>query len=308
MAALSNEQTPGRLKAIAAVVQTILLVAAIAYIVWILAGQWQSLRRHVWTLQAAPVVLSLPLAAGWFLGRAWLWQRMLHCFGFRLAYRRTFRTFILAELSRYLPGTVWHVFGRSYYASRQGVPAAVTLTAMVLEMALVALTAVAFFPLRAVGASRLFQELAIWSAAAALVVLVIAHPRAIVPVVNLALRRLGKPIIHARLRYGDISGMFGLCILMWVSLCAGFVLLASSIAPTAARSAIPVAASFPAAWFVGLVAIASPGGLGVREGVLAALLAGLLPGGMGVVVAIASRLWLTGIELLCAVVAWRIHE
>jgi hypothetical protein len=308
MTALPNQQPHRRLKAIAGVIQAILLAAAVTYIVWTLAGQWQSLRRHVWTLRAAPAILSLPLAAGWFLCRAWLWQLMLRCFGFPLAYRRTFRTFVLAELSRYLPGTVWHVFGRSYYSSRQGVPAAATLTAMVLEMALVALTAVAFFPLRALGAGRLFENLAIWAAAAVFLVLVIAHPRAIIPLVNLALRRLGKPMIQARLRYGDISGMFALCILMWLSLCAGFVLLASGITRAAAHSLIPVAASFPAAWFVGLIAIASPGGLGVREGVLAALLAGLLPGGMGVVVAIASRLWLTGIELLCAVIAWRIHE
>ena len=308
MAAPPQEHTHGRLRAIAAVVQAIVLAAALAYIAWNLVGQWQSLRRHAWTLQAAPTILSLPLAAGWFLCRAWLWQRILACFGYPLAYRRALRTFMLAELSRYLPGTVWHVFGRSYYSGRQGVPTAVTLTGMVLEMALVALTAVAFFPLRALGQRHFFEGLAIWGAAAALLLVVIAHPRVTVPLVNTALRRLNKPTIPAQLRHRDIFAMVALCALMWLSLCAGFVILAAGVAPAAARVPIAVAASFPTAWFAGLIAIASPGGLGVREGVLAALLAGLLPGGMGVVVALVSRLWLTGVELLCAAVAWRIHE
>ena len=43
-----------------------------------------------------------------------------------------------------------------------------------------------------------------------------------------------------------------------------------------------------------------PGGLGVREGVYALLLAELLPGPVAAAVAILSRLWLTALELLVA--------
>jgi hypothetical protein len=308
MTAQPDEGTRGRLKAALAIAQAIILAAAIAYIAWTLAGHWQSLRRHTWTLRPGPFLISIPLAAAWFLGRAWLWQRILVAFGHPLAYRRCFRTFILAELSRYLPGTVWHVFGRSYYANRQGVPTAVTLTGLILEMALVALTAVAFFPLRAIGGGRLLEGLAVWAAAAVFLLLVVAHPRVIVPLVNLGLRRLRKPLISATLRYRDILTMLGLCIAMWACMCAAFWLLAVSVVPAARNAAVGVAASFPAAWFVGLVAIAAPGGLGAREGALAALLGGLLPSGMGVVVALVSRLWLTGIELICALVAWRLQE
>jgi len=308
MTAQPDEGTRGRLKVALAIIQAVILAVAIAYIAWTLADQWQSLRRHAWTLRPAPFLISVPFAAVWFLCRAWLWQRILAGFGYALAYHQCFRTFMLAELSRYLPGTVWHVFGRSYYANRQGVPAAVTLTGLILEMALVALTAVAFFPLRAIGGGRLLEGLAVWAAAAVFLLLVVAHPRVIVPLVNLGLRRLNKPLISATLRYRDILPMLAVCVLMWACICAAFWLLAVSVAPSAKSSAIGVAASFPAAWFVGLVAIAAPGGLGAREGALAALLGGLLPSGMGVVVALVSRLWLTGVELVCALIAWRLGE
>jgi hypothetical protein len=156
--------------------------------------------------------------------------------------------------------------------------------------------------------------------AAALVLLVFAHPQVVVPLVNAGLRRLSQPAIQARLRYRELFGMLALCAAMWLCLCLGFAAFAYAIAPAAGggplaggaplagRSALAVAASFPVAWIVGLVAVAAPGGLGVREGVLAALLSGVLPGGMAVVVALASRVWLTGVELLCAAVAWRLRE
>jgi uncharacterized membrane protein YbhN (UPF0104 family) len=303
-----GENARGRLRALASIATTIILLAAVAYIIWQLVDQWHSLSRHRWTLRLAPALLSLPLAAAWFLCRGWLWRLILARFGYPLAYGRAFRTFMLAELARYLPGTVWHVLGRGYYASRQGVPAAVTLTGMILEMALVALTAIAFLPLRAIGGGRLFQDLAIWAIAAVLVLLVFAHPRVIIPVVNAGLRRLKKQTIPAQLRYRDIAEMLGLCALMWVCMCGAFVLLAWSITPMQWGKAVAIAASFPAAWFAGLVSIVSPGGLGVREGALAALLSGLLPAGLAVVVALAARLWLTVVELVCAAVAWRLRE
>ena len=288
--------------------QTVILAAAVAYIAWGLAGQWGELRRHTWTLRPLPALLSVPLAAGWFLLRVRLWQSILERFGYPLAYRRAYRTWLLSELSRYLPGTVWHVLSRSHLSSRQGVPPPVALTGITLELALVALSAVAFFPLRAVGHGRLLEGLAAWAVAAALLLVVFAHPRAVLALVNAALRRMSRPTIPARLRYRDLFGMLALCAAMWVCLCLGFAAFAYAIAPPAGRSAVAVAASFPAAWFVGLIAIAAPGGLGVREGVLAALLSGVLPGGMAVVVALGARVWLTGVELLCAAVAWRIRE
>jgi hypothetical protein len=304
----SGKARRSRLPTILAVTQALVLLAAVAYIVYGLAGQWAELRRHAWTLRLWPVIVSAPAAAAWFLCRAWLWQRILICFGHPLAYRRAFRAFMLSELSRYLPGTVWHMLSRAYLSDRQGVPAPVVFAGIMLELALVALTAIAFFPLRAMGQAVLPQQLALWVAAASLLMLVLAHPRVVLPLVNVALRRLGRPAIAGRLRYRDLFAMLALCVVMWLCLCVGFWLLAYGIAPASARNLVAVTASFPVAWFVGLVALVSPGGLGVREGVLAALLAGLLPGGVAVVVALAARVWLACVELACAAVAWRVRQ
>jgi len=303
----ASPDQPARPRAAVAIAQAAILLAAFGYIAWRLAGQWDALRHHAWTLRPGPALLSLPLAAGWFLCRVWLWQRLLAAMGHPLAYRRTFRAWVLSELGRYLPGKVWLVLGRSYLAGRQGVPARVVLTGMVFELALVALAAVAFFPLRA-GVGSVIGIPAAWAVGVALILVAALHPQIISPLINAALRRLGRAPIEVMPSYRALLGMFALCLLMWACLSAGFALLAASLAPVAARGAAGVAASFPVAWVIGLLAFVAPGGLGVREGVLAALLSGLLPGGMAVVVALASRVWITAVELLCAAAASRLRE
>jgi uncharacterized membrane protein YbhN (UPF0104 family) len=56
-----------------------------------------------------------------------------------------------------------------------------------------------------------------------------------------------------------------------------------------------------AGYLAGWVAVFVPGGLGVREGVYALLLAEVVPGPVAAAVAILSRLWLTAVELLVAI-------
>ena len=65
---------------------------------------------------------------------------------------------------------------------------------------------------------------------------------------------------------------------------------------------------FAAAYLVGLIAIFVPGGLGVREGILATLMGNffLLP--VATAIALASRLWFTLAEIVCVGVALRLRS
>lgn len=284
--------------------QAVVLLAAVAYIAYGLANQWGSLRRHEWALRAGPALLSIPLAGGWFFCRAWLWQRLLASFGYEVAYRRAFRAWVLSELARYVPGKIWIVLGRSYFSARDGVPTSIVVTGMAFELVLVTLSASAFVLMRAASATRVLRVPVIWVAVAGALLVILAHPRIITPLVNAALRRLGQPQIPTRLHYLHLLGMVGLCALMWLCLTLGFGILAVSVTPVAPGDLVRIAASFPVAWVIALASVISPAGLGVREGVLAALLAGALPEGVAVVLALASRIWLTVVELLCAALAW----
>jgi len=61
-----------------------------------------------------------------------------------------------------------------------------------------------------------------------------------------------------------------------------------------------VGPAFAAAYVGGYLALFAPAGLGVREGLLAAFLAPVLPPEAALAVAVAARLWATGVEVVPA--------
>lgn len=304
-----------RRRAVWVLFQAAVIIIALGYIAWGLYRGWGQLRQHSWMLRPGLALLSLAAAIGWFLCRAWLWQRILISLGFPLPYRRVYRAWILSELARFLPGKIWYAVSRTYYAERDGVPPPVALTGMAVELAVVTLAALAFFPLRAEAAAPLLRG-PIFAAVIAVAVAVLIQPRPLLRLVSVLVRRipsvrggsapaLAPESLDAAFGWRTRLEMLALSAAMWVCLAGGFLLLACSMSRLSWSDALAVSSSFPVAWVVAMAAVISPAGLGVRESVLAALLAEALPGGVGVVVALASRLWVTLAELLCAAAAWR---
>jgi uncharacterized membrane protein YbhN (UPF0104 family) len=64
-----------------------------------------------------------------------------------------------------------------------------------------------------------------------------------------------------------------------------------------------VVAAYAAAYAAGFLALLTPAGLGIREGVLVVALAPVLPAGPALVVALVSRLWMMLVEAAGAAIA-----
>jgi hypothetical protein len=89
----------------------------------------------------------------------------------------------------------------------------------------------------------------------------------------------------------------------WVVTGVAFAALVASLYPLAASDVPVVVAAYAAAYAVGFLALLTPAGLGVREGVLVVALAPVLPAGPALVVALISRLWMMLVELAGAAAA-----
>jgi hypothetical protein len=88
--------------------------------------------------------------------------------------------------------------------------------------------------------------------------------------------------------------------LVWVAVGSAFWLTARGIFSVPLRQLPFYTGAFAAAWIVGVVAIYAPGGLGVREGLLIGLLHSRLGSADALVVAAASRVVLTLVDILMA--------
>ncbi|MBI3665157.1 MAG: flippase-like domain-containing protein [Acidobacteria bacterium] len=278
--------------------------AAAFFIGRVIYLEWQKVRAFEWRFGLPFLALSFVATSSWFFIRPFVWRVIVAHFGHPVPYRECIRIFVLSELSRYVPGTVWQYFSRIFLAAQWGVPAAAALTGALMELLLMGLAAV---PLVLWHIGEVFPMVG-WAQR----VLLFAFPAAAVALLQPAvLNRLGRFLLPRlkleyepiRLSFGAIGGLWAVSLLLWALFGSGFVLFVRSLAPIGFSHGPELASNYAVSWLIGVVTFFAPGGIGVREGILGLLLAKVLPRGTAFLVAVLSRLWLIGLELLWAAVA-----
>jgi hypothetical protein len=278
------------------------LIAAF-FIGRILYRQWRQVRDFDWHFDAFYLLLSFVATSTWFFVRPYLWRFLVAHFDRTIPYRESIRIWVLAELSRYVPGTVWQYFSRIYLAGQWGVPAAAALTSALMELLLMALAAIPLVLWRLeeilpiVGPAQRVLLLGFPIAAA-----LVLQPAVLNRLARLLLPRLKLDYVPIHLRFREILSLWALCLALWISFGTGFLFFVRSLAPFELSRGVSLVSNYAASWLIGMTLLA-PGGIGVREGVLGVLLAKLFPEGTAVLIAVLSRLWLILLELFWAGVA-----
>ncbi len=284
--------------------QPVLVLAALFFIGVLLARQWHALAGRAWRLRPAWLLLSAPLIVGSWFVEVRLWQRALDALGGRLAFRPAVSVWFSSAIVRYLPGNIWQPLSMTVQCQEYGIRPEVTIAGMLLfYLLLFSGVGVMAAATLALGGGAGLGGLSRWWALAAVapVAGLIAWPGAIRAVVNAALRWLGREPFPFRLSPVALSRTVVLPIVSWTLMCAGFATLVAAVASPARAglgSALgSVAFAYPVAYAIGFASFLTPSGLGVREGVLYALLTPTLGGAAALVVTLAMRLWEVGLEL-----------
>lgn len=247
-------------------------------------------------LRPGPALAALMLASASLLGYAWLWWRNLGQLGERLALRSALRIWFLSQLARYVPGNIWHLFGRAYLAREAGVRLQPVALSMVLELfqtiTAALLLAALLLPL---------WPMPLWAQPGLLLVLpalvIYGWPRLLALPLQWIGRRAEAEAIREQLRRGDLLRLLPGYLLTWVCYGCGLYLLGLAVYPLAPALLPGVIASFAVAWVIGFLSLITPSGIGVREGVLALLLATMMPQPIALLLALLARVWLTVAEL-----------
>ena len=228
------------------------------------------------------------------------WRCLLASFGQVLATGRSVRLWCLAQTARYLPTGLVAVASRMQLAAKEGVPRAITATSILIETAALfcwALLACALF----VPSTTLPEGLR-WVAGCGAAMGLLVAPWFI----PYAVRRLPKlkdltpsKVLPRLLSRGLV--LFGASVAAravgTVCLAAGFLQVHSTDVP------LIVGASY-AAVVAGMVG-GTPAGLGVREGVMTAILASRFGLGDAAAFALLSRAWEFAFEMLfLAAASW----
>lgn len=290
------------------VIQIVVVGAIGFFLVRAVARNWQEVAEFPWHFNPWLLAASFLLLAGTIFYMIVLWRWLLARLGGKISLSSAFRIFSISSLGRYLPGKVWQVVGMVYLGRKEGVRAEAGVWAALLAQILAVLSGF----LVTLAALLLEQKRMLaplldrsgvesislwWFILPLVVVLVLLHPRILERITNLLLKLFKREPLRFKLSYLGLLGFFLLYALSWLCYGSAFYLFLASVNPLPLSDWVVVTGGFAAAYIVGLLAIFVPGGLGVREGVLALFLAGLVGSGVAAALSFGQRLWFTAMEL-----------
>lgn len=281
--------------------QTLILIAAGYYVVTLAAPQWPAIRSRDLAWQAGPLLLSGLLVLLTLAVLLAAWTASLRWCAARVRYRDAARIWFTANLARFIPGTVWQFASLAAMSSLYGVsPLAATATVLLEQVVLLITGLLVIAALTPAVLHAAWWQAAL-AAAAALGTIGLLLPRhggrlgrwleRWVPGVRL----LWSGITPARLAV-FAAGL----VVPWLLHGIAFRLLAMGLFGAAPPSWSFYIAAFTGSYVAGVIAVFAPAGLLVREAALITFLSPVLGSGDAVILAAASRIWLTALEVLGA--------
>ena len=266
-------------------------------------------------LDTQPILLSQPFIVGVVLAltyrvvNAYGWAVILNAMGDKVDGIAATKIWLLAESRRWLPGGVWGYTSRAAMAPQMGVSVTKASASMFLELLILMAAAVLvsipglvlYWADVAAAVTELTKNIPItW---------IIAGCVGCSLLVPLVWKKFGGKVKALQSRYESLKGISlkpvglakSLAFFAFMGAVNGLVsaCLLKSIPGAIEAPVSVVIAATAIAWVVGFVAVFSPGGLIVREGTLALLLAPWLPYSAGFTLAILARLVQISAEVVC---------
>jgi uncharacterized membrane protein YbhN (UPF0104 family) len=291
-----SERLVGRLRLVVGVV--ILAVAAIAVI-----RSWDDVRGTLSLMSPLDIVGSELLVLVGLSLSVLTWRRALSEVGSVLEASTAARVYLLGQLGKYLPGSVWALFAQAELGHAVGVPRARGLTASVIAVAVNACTGVAMGVLLLPHVSD--RVWATWSLVLLVALCAVAlAPPILTRLVDLGLRIVRRPQLERPMTWTGIGTAGCWSVASWLSYgLSVWVLAVAAGAPQGEALALCLA-GVPLAMNIGLFVIVTPSGLGVREAVFVAALSPVLATPEALAVALVARFLFTIADLLAAAVVF----
>jgi glycosyltransferase 2 family protein len=276
-----------------------ILAATATFLVKTLSDNWKDVRG----IQLQPdawmyVGLAIAIAVAAQLCAAMVWGSILELIRHPVSRRWAIVTLLKNAPAKYLPGSVWHLYGRVKAAERQGIGVEfATLSVMLEPLFLIA---------GALGLA-LWQHSSMSPLVLGLIcILVAVHPRILNRLWKTWRRSRGKEATAGALRRYPLSVLLGALAFMALRSLT-FICIVLAFTPLTWSMLQPLMSGFSLAWLLSTV-IPAPGGLGVFETSAVNVLNGYLSPGLLLGCVAIYRLVMVSSELIGAGMACLITE
>jgi uncharacterized membrane protein YbhN (UPF0104 family) len=220
------------------------------------------------------IALALTLFA--FIWSGWVWGCILRELRQPVAASWSVPIYLKTNIAKYLPGNVWHFYGRVVASKNAGYSLEAAALSVVMEPLLMAAAALM---LALIGWRHVHTGLTIFSL---MIVLLGLHPQ----VLNFVLQRISRlkqkfknlvsPDQIPYVRRYPLRPLLGeMCFLVLRG--GGFLMVAAMFGVSDTVPVLPLLSAFSFSWLLGLVVPGAPGGLGVFEASMIALMENQIP-------------------------------
>lgn len=286
----------GRWVVVQRVLGVLLVVAAVAVVV----VRWPQIGPQLARVSPSAVLASGACVLAALVASCVSWRVLLAGAGHPLPLADAARIFLVSQIGKYLPGSVWPVVTQAALGRAAGVPwgvsAVIGLMAMGLSLGIGLLVGM----VAGVGAGVEGGYRVVAVAALALALPFMLSPRLAGGVVDRALALARREPLGIRLTRRTLYLSQLLILLAWAGYGVSTWLLARELGPVDLGDLVQVSGAYALAMTIGMVVVIAPAGAGVREVVLAVALTGLLDPAAALTLALVSRAVISAVDLLTA--------
>ncbi len=259
------------------------------------------------------LIISLLITLFAHIWSGWVWTWILAIFKQSLGLGKGIRVYLITNIAKYLPGNVWHFYGRINAVSQKGGSLSAATLSVLLEPLLMAASAllIAIFT-TSLGLVKTDFNFIVYLGQFLVLgaVLTGIHPRILNPLLDRLSRSKKKAPLKRETKletypFLPFLGEIGFVVFRGL----GFIFVFMVLQSIALSQISSVISAFSIAWLLGLIVPGAPGGIGVFEATAIALLdESQFPPATVLVVVALYRVVSILAEAIAALIAWVIDN
>ena len=281
------------------ILQRLFLVVAVVFIIVVVVKNWDALVGAIsymdarWLLAAGAagvVAVSLSMMS---------WRAVAIAFGHRITVRQSSALVFISQIGKYIPGGVWPIVAGSQLGARAGIPASTTAVTLLTQLVISVATGSVMAVLLAFTVPAFAAQYVGLLVLVVLAGVVLLTPPVMIRWLRLIFRLIRRThLVPEALSGRALASATAWSLASWVvfGLHLWFVLAATSgPAPELLLRSI---SGFSIAWVIGFLAIIAPAGAGVREAIMAVVLAGFFTAPQVLGIVLVSRMLLLAVDVV----------
>jgi uncharacterized membrane protein YbhN (UPF0104 family) len=280
------------------VLQIVFGTVLFAFVAVAAAREWDEVSETISHLSPAALVVSLVLALVGLFASSMTFQRLLAELGSKVRRRVAARIYLVGQLGKYVPGSLWAFVIQMELARRAGVPRRRCVAA---ALAAIGVNMVIGLAIGLLAIAPVAEDWKTWLVVVLVPIGIVAiAPPVLTWEVNLLLRLLRTSRLERAITWNGVLVASGWSAVSWIAYGLSLWAIVVSGFEASAEGLALCLGGVPLAMTAGFLVVVAPSGIGVREAALVAALSPIMPSGTALAFALVLRVVFTVADLLAA--------